>query len=120
MKTVLMAGRAIWSTWCQLPAASCQELVAHTPMVLPLPPSAAFGTSSTIPSVLSPMKKSLCLPSSKRRVPWPLTEPRKPSRPKKNGSERGPATALTPLRDWDMPFAPVNPEATALPLALTV
>ena len=56
LKTVLMAGRPIWSI--MVPVAR-SRVVAHTPIAPPLSLRDSFGRSSTIALVLKLAKKSM-------------------------------------------------------------
>ena len=113
LKTVLIAGRPIWSIMAPVVRSS---VVAQTPIVPPLSLSASLGSSSTMPFVLKLAKKSMPAGRPFESV-WsqkpvrPLLTPRttclNASRSKKNGSARSPAkTRPSPLSAFVAPRCP--------------
>ena len=86
LKTVLMAGRPIWSPGIHV-LPFHQVVWPQTPMWCP---RSVSGTSSTMALAFSPEKKSVTFVPS-RSVPTWKTVPTNPVRSKKNGSERTPA-----------------------------
>ena len=106
LKTVLIAGRPIWSMRPLDPTVDAQ-----TPRFVP--GSASFGTWMTIAFVFSGAKKSVVLASQKVRDGSPMIVCLNASRSKKNGSERRPTnTSPPPLSAF---VASVDPPARSLP-----
>src|SRR5215211_7469922 len=113
LKTVLIAGRPIWSTAFHWPFDQ-YVVLPHTPIFVP--PIDASGTSITTAFVLRRAKKSVGW-SPRMSGPTPKTVPTKPVRSKKKGSLRTPAKTFAPSFAVPIPEPPVHPEPILTPVA---